>query len=444
MASHVAASAFGYCLALVRDEEAATRLAITAVRTGGRTLGGVLGHARAQALAHLAAHPPGPERLPAGAGPSEVAWALARTRPPAELAMIDLGGRYGLTRSGLGIALRLTPGAAVARVAAVGQAWDAGLNPALLAWLGPGECDWLAAALGGAPRDGPEQLVALGRDVSAHAGGCAACADRLRALTPVRLLVTGTPLPSPPPSVAAAATGSRLQPPAPPPPVGPRRARRGLRAAAGGVAVLAVGGVAATGVDARRHDDRRAASLHALTRLPAVAGSLQLTPAAVRLPARTVDLANRSGAEVVWEAATDAPWLDVAPERGRLAAGATQRLHFEAQPPEGEVRATVTVSGDDGSAASATVEGTVEQPPDLGASASGCRVTAVVEDEGEVALTLHWRSPAGEQTSLMSAAATGLVADLPAGAGPLTWWVSAIDGRGNQARTPDVALPAGC
>jgi hypothetical protein len=183
--------------------------------------------------------------------------------------------------------------------------------------------------------------------------------------------------------------------------------------------------------------------VQALVRVPGEAGALQLLPASLQLPVREVSLANRSGAEVHWEAGTDAAWLDVTPAEGQLGPGTTQVLQLDGDAPEGEVRASVRVSGDDGSAAAVQVGGTVERPPDLGASADGCTVTAVVEDESDVVLTLHWRWGGGEQTSSMVVADTGHMAELPEGT-PLTWWVSARDGRNNQARTIDVAIAEGC
>lgn len=279
MASHVAAAAFGHCLALVRDEERATRLAVVAVRRGGRSLGAVLGHARHQALAELDGTGLAPMTLSGDATPSEVAWALARTRPPIEVALIDLSGRHGLSRSGLGLALRLSPGAAAARVASAAHVWDAHLDPALLAWLGPGDCAELAGLLEGRPCADPADLLLLGGDVAAHTATCPACADRQRAMASVRLLVGGTPLPAPPATVVAAASGSRLQPPMPPPALVPRRKRGPLRmvgAGAAALAVLAVGiGFLAGGGDG---GDRESA-LQALTKVPVAAGALQLIPA---------------------------------------------------------------------------------------------------------------------------------------------------------------------
>ncbi|MGI8683897.1 MAG: hypothetical protein ACR2MO_02135 [Acidimicrobiales bacterium] len=445
MASHVAASAFGHCLALVRDEEEATRLAVVAVRRGGRALGAVLGHARHQALAAVAAGRSAPVALGPDAGPAEVAWALAASRPPVELALVDLSGRYGLGRAALGLALRMTPSAAADRVAAVARSWDADLDPALLAWLGAGDCDGLAAVLAGRPTGDAGHLLAVVGDVTAHTAGCPACADRQRAMASVRLLVAVTPLPEPPLQVTVAASGSRLQPPVPPPPLQPGGRGRGLRRVGVAVVVVALAGAMALVTTAGGDDGSRRESLLALTRLPSEAGSLQLLPSEVAPADREVSLANRSGAAVAWEAAGDAPWLEVTPPSGRLEAGAQQVLVLRGSPPEGDVRASVRVTGDDGSATMAAVAGTVEHPPDLGATADGCRVTADVEDEGDVILTLHWRVIGTEATSSMSTPADAKsFASLPPAVAPLTWWVSALDGRGNQARTPDVVVAAGC
>ena len=445
MASHVAASAFGHCLALVRDEEAAAHLAVVAVHRGGRTLGAVLGHARAQALAAVAADPPPPTTLGPGANPTDVAWALAASRPPLELALVDLSARHGLGRAGLGIALLMTPSAAAARVAAVHRTWDGELDPALLAWLGPGDCEGLAEVLRGGAAGDAGDLLSLVPAVSAHTACCPACADRQRAMASVRLLVGGTPLPSPPLEVSVAASGSRLQPPVPPPALQRGRRRPGTRALGVAAAVMAVAGLAGLVTADRRHDGRRRQSLQALTRLPLDAPSLLLAPASLAPTTRHLSLANVSSDTVAWEAAADVPWLEVSPVAGRLAPGARQVLVLKGSPPEGEVHASVRVAGDDGSAAMATVSGTVEHPPDLSAAAEGCTVRADVEDEGEVSLTLHWRVGGVERTEAMSGPADAKsIATLPSGVASLTWWVSAVDGRGNQARTPDVLVSPAC
>ena len=444
MASHVAASAYGHCLAMVRDEEAAAELAAVAVRRGGRTLAGVLGHARHQALAHAARTPPPPVELGPDAGASEVAWALAASRPPAELSTVDLSGRYGLGRAGLGLAVGLSASSAAARVAEVARRWDEALDPALLAWLGPGECEGLAAVLAGRPPlPATGDLLAVAGAVAAHTEACDSCGDRRRAAASVRQLVAGTPLPEPPTAVATAAARHRFQPGVPPPPLLAGRRRATIRALAASVVVVALGGAALATVRAGDSGDRDA-SLAALGNLPSTPGALELLPVELELGAGRASLVNTSAKDVGWEAGADADWLEVEPRSGRLGPRREQVLRFSGTPPEGDIRTTLRVEGDDGSAAAATLTGTVEHPPDLGAAADGCRVSAVVEDEAEVALTLHASDAAGTETRLpMALDGMHATADLPPGR-PLTWWVSAVDGRGNQARTPDMVLPQGC
>ena len=443
MASHVAASAYGHCLAMVRDEDVAAQLAAVAVRRGGRTLASVLGHARHQALAFVARTPPPPVGVGPDAGAADVAWSLAASRPPAELAMVDLAGRYRLGRSGLGLALGLSPTAAAAAVADVGRAWEEELDPALLAWLGPGECAGLATVLGDEPGTDAADLLGVAGAVADHTAECDACGDRRRAAASVRGLVAGTPLPEPPAVVAAAAARSRFQPGMPPPPLLSGRRRTATRVLAGVAAGVALAGIAVA-LSWTGGSDDAPPSLAALGRMPAATGTLELLPTELELSAGEVSLLNTSADDVAWEARADAPWLQVDPPAGRLGGKRVQVLRLSGSPPEGELRTVVRVEGDDGSAAAVALTGTVEHPPDLGASADGCRVSAVVEDEAEVALTLHARDATGAESRLpMSLTDMEATADLPPGR-PLTWWVSAVDGRGNQARTPDVTLPVGC
>jgi hypothetical protein len=443
MASHVAASAYGHCLVMVRDEEVAAQLAAVAVRRGGRTLASVLGHARHQVLAFVARTPPPPAEIGPGAGATEVAWALAASRPAAELAMVDLAGRHGLGRGGLGVALGLSPTAAAAAVADVARGWEEELDPALLAWLGPGECAGLAAVLDDASRTDAADLLAVAGAVADHTAECDACGDRRRAAASVRGLIAGTPLPEPPAAVVATAARNRFQPGVPPPPLLSGRRRTATRVLAGVAAAVALAGTAVA-VSWSGGSDDDPPPLAALGRMPAATGTLELLPTELELSAGEVSLLNTSSDDVAWEARADAPWLQVDPPGGRLGAKREQVLRLSGSPPEGEIRTVVRVEGDDGSAAAVALTGTVEHPPDLGASADGCRVSAVVEDEAEVALTLHARDAAGAESRLpMSLADMEATADLPPGRA-LTWWVSAVDGRGNQARTPDVALPLGC
>ena len=101
----------------------------------------------------------------------------------------------------------------------------------------------------------------------------------------------------------------------------------------------------------------------------------------------------------------------------------------------------MTVTGNDGSAAGAVVETTVEHPPTIAATIDGCRVSADAEDEGAVAsMLVHWRTgPAASQERSVSMTngprAGTYVGDVAPGS--RSWWVTAVDDRGNRAITPE-------
>src|SRR5204863_1533622 len=118
---------------------------------------------------------------------------------------------------------------AAARLAATVEAWRADLDPLLLAWLGPGECDGLADVLVGAgvPFTSMSDLVAAGPAVAAHVIGCELCQDRTRAMVTVADMVGQRPLETAPDAVAIVARRNRFRPPAgPPPSIDPQRRRR--------------------------------------------------------------------------------------------------------------------------------------------------------------------------------------------------------------------------
>jgi hypothetical protein len=149
-------------------------------------------------------------------------------------------------------------------------------------------------------------------------------------------------------------------------------------------------------------------------------------------------LANTSGHEVTWMAALPVDWLLVTPHSGRLAPGQTAHITTTVLPtaPEGTQAVTLTITGDDGSAAALRVEATVNHPPQVGATVDGCTVTATADDDDGIAsVRLHWTDPSGEQAIDLLKGPTGYSAALPQRPTPITWWVVAADTKGNQART---------
>lgn len=479
--------AYAHALATLGAGEPALEAALVAVRRGGRSRVAVLGHARSESLlragapAGAALDGPAPEDL------TELALALASTRPALERTIVDLELRHGLDRTAFGRALGTSTAAAATRASEVAATWAQALDPVVLARLGPGGCAGLAAALGEGDADesagaagelaaadaghdpacdpaGPKpevatvapslrELLALGPAVLDHAAECSTCADRLRSMVTVRTLLGQRPLEPAPAPVRAAAAPSRLRRPAPVPPLQPAPAsRRWLRPVAIVAAAVAVALAGGATVAALRSDGDPDETVEALTRVPAAGSGLAVSPATVegRVPP-AVRLENRSDEAIDWVAAPDATWLRVVPAEGRLAAGesAPLRLSVGADAPEGDLRASVQVTGRDGSAAVVRLAVSIEHPPDVAATATGCDVVAMVEDEGEVeAVALHWfeapDTPGGRPTERivrLSPAAAGYAGRLPDAASATTWWVAAADARGNSARTADQVLP---
>jgi hypothetical protein len=206
--------------------------------------------------------------------------------------------------------------------------------------------------------------------------------------------------------------------------------------AAGAVAVLAlvVAAIAVVRSDTGEDDTR----LTALTAAPAESRALALSPNRIGGDAvQPVSLRNRSAEPVKWTATTN-EWLSVQPSTGELRPGETARVQVSlAQTaPEGDVRATVTFSADDGSSVALQYGTVVEHPPDIDARAEACTVIATVEDEAAVAtVELHWHT--GQDASLVPMTAQDEVWQgvLPSDANALTWWVRAADARGNDAAT---------
>lgn len=452
--------AYAHACAVFGPGEAAIETALLATKRGARSRSAVLGHARHEVLARNSQatvadlDEPAPDEL------TELALRLAATRPLIERVTADLDGRHGLDRGGFARALGLTPAAAGARSGALSSEWQALLDPVVLAHLGPGGCDGLAAVLspivdgrmdgGGANDDGSPvaspvtlgALIALGPSVGDHAAACSDCADRLRSMVSVRTLLGQRPIETAPAPVRAAVSSSRLRRPIPPPPLVPETVvRRWLRPVVTIAAVVAVA-VGAGAITAARRTDPGTPTVAALTEVPAEGSALAVSPSVVEGPlAPPVALSNNSGHEVRWEADADVDWLQVAPSEGRLEAGETStlRLAIGADAPEGDVRGAVRITGAEGSVTLIRVTTTVERPPDVAATADGCAVTVTVEDEGQIrTVELH----EGAATTPLPPTSDGYAGRLRNSSIPTFWSVTAVDARGNRTRTPDRLLAA--
>lgn len=448
--------AYAHATAVLSPGEVAVEVAVQALRRGGRTLPSVLGHVRHRALQAAERCDGGVERAPpAPQDLTELALALAASRPPLERAVVDLDTRHGLDRSGFARALGLPPAAAAARAAAVYLDWQRHLDPVVLARLGPGDCDAVDealrdAGLGGRGEVDLGSLLSAGEAVAEHATACSTCRDRLRAMVSVRLLLAQRPMEAAPDPVRAAASPSlvlRLQSrPTPPPPLEAGDRRRDLVRTAL-LATAAIGAVATGTALVAGLEPRQEARVESLTRLPPPTPELQVQPTSLHgvLP-QTVELHNASGRSLSWQAEPDVPWLELSPASGRLEPGrsALMRLALQAAP-EGELRAVVRVSATNGSATVVRLAASVEHPPDIAASVRGCEVLATVEDEGVVvSVALHWAEPSrGTGSVAMHPSGHAFSGRLPEGGEGLKWWVSAADARGNASRSSELALPAG-
>ena len=463
---------FAHCLTVLGDEALAEDAARTAFLRAGPWRATLLGHARDQAVrraeALTAQHPA--LVIDGDTEVTDVARALAHTRPPLERAIIDLRSRTGTDRLALGRALGLPAAAAADRATAVGDVWDSELDPALLAFLGPGDCGLLATILGGEPTgdaagasaDVPEasdrgdvngvalaappasltELLALVAPVAAHTAECEVCADRRRAMVSVRTLFGGSTDAGAPASVRMESRRSRVRRPVGLPPPIDQRPDRGRRVQAwlaiAAVVLALVGAVAVAvvnGQDSRPRED----AVGELTKLATGPVSLVLVTSPIGSSATAVRISNEASHPVRWRAAPTAAWVALSPSEGRLGPGgtATAVAQVASDSPEGALTSLLTVTADDGTAVATELHWTVERAPDVQAALRGCVVKATVAEAGEVSeVTLHVRN-GDEKTISMAPQGDGWEATLPPSPAPLAWWVAAVDDRGNAGRIPD-------
>ena len=448
MAGDPADLAFAHALAMLGDPEAATDVATTALRRAGRARTSVLAHARYQAVTR--AHDDAPVDiehlqtkvldLPA------LAATLASTRPPEERAALDVRARTAGDLAALGEALGMRPTAAVDKCNEIADEWERTLDPALLAFSGPGECDGLASILNDADPQTVADVLAAAPAVHAHARDCTLCGDRVRAMSPVRAFFSGGSADTPDDVREVGHVSRRRRPAVAPPPLfateAPTAKRMWPRVLAGVVGVALIGGVI-FGVTRGNGSN----AVRKLTQIPA-RSALALDVPQVTGDTARVHLRNPTDHAVSYRAATSAEWATVTPHTGRIPAHDAALLVVRAldSSPEGDVSATLTVTTSAGGALSHDIDWKIEHPPQLDATAQGCEVDVHVVEAGQLtSLVLHWRDAAGEHTVDIAQSADGYHAQLAAEADPITWWVTAVDDRANQAQTPDqIIQPGAC
>ena len=379
--------AYSHAFAVLGDSAEAERVAIAALRKGAHSRVAVLAHAR-----HLAIQRATSSKATAGtivaADLRDVAAQLSGTRPAVEQAIVDLELRYGLDTASFARVVGLANDRAAERASAVAAAWNNTLDPALMAWLGPGSCPSLESLLssqrlwprndGVSPSGAPNlQLAATGTDpaprpianlqaaplllnqllevaplVAEHASDCEVCEQRLSLMTSVRTVTGQSPPDVVPPAVAAAARAARRRLASPlPPSIEPHRLDLGrlrtmLVAAAGALAIGLLGwGIVASVTDNTDTQDERVARL-----LETPRSQLLGTPSVITPDTKTAALANNGDEPISWRASSTAAWLTLQPTSGRVAPAQSISIAITANPPtRGDSSAVVTITGEDGS-----------------------------------------------------------------------------------------------
>lgn len=448
MAGDPAEMAYGHALAMLGDPDAASEVAIVALRRAGRARGLVLAHARHEAVYRAAEDAPVDLAsiqlvvldLPA------LAATLASTRPVEERAALDLRTRTGGDLSALGAAFQSRPSSAADRCNAIAESWDSTLDPALLAFSGAGDCEELTQILGHRDLETAADLLAVAPAVHAHAQTCTACTDRLRAMAPVRGFFneTGGEVPTPVREVSRVSRTKR--PSASPPPLFPADApaSRNRHVTPPRIAAAVVGlTLAAAAVAYATTRDSGPGTLTRLTRLSKT-DALSIGAPTVAGDTASVSVHNPTNGPITYRAKTSVEWASVSPPRGVIAPHATSNLVVRAlkTAPEGVPRATLIVITGSGASTQQEVTWTLEHPPDVAANATGCAVAVNVVEEGKVtSLVLHWRDITEHAVDITSGP-DGYEAELTPNGAPITYWVTAVDERGNQSRTGDQVISA--
>lgn len=443
MAGDPAELAYGHALAMLGDPDAAADVAALALRRAGRARGQVLAHARQESVARAIRDEPVDIDslqtvvldLPA------LAATLASTRPPEERAALDVRARTGGDLAALGEALGMRPSDANDKCAELAELWERTLDPALLAFSGAGECTALGAILEEAAPDTVAKLLTVAPAVHTHATDCVICTDRIRAMASVRSFFSDAAIEAPGALRAESHRNRTKRPSAAAAPLFPsvshsaHRYRRPVLVAAVVIALVAV----PMAIDAWSAKDNRDLTTSLTKVIPA---------AGLRIdgdPSTGLILRNDSSKSVHYTISTSAPWLTVAPSQGRLAAHVSLPMQavLSDDAPEGAAPAMIIVHTSTGATTSQSFMWHNERPPELATTLDGCSVGVTVVDDGDLAnLELHWRDTT-EHVLDIAKSDDNYNAELRPDNGPVTYWVTATDTRGNTARTADGLIQPG-
>ena len=365
--------------------------------------------------------------------------------------ILDLTLRQGLDGEALGEALGISAGQVSATTRSAVEAAEHLVGAVLLSRLAQGDCPGLAAVLDELPPRTPADRLA--EEIMVHEGACTACGDRRRALVPVTSLLAAVP------RTPAPAEMMRTPPlPAPRADTQPDSRRSWRRpglvvGAAAGVVLLILAVLTLT-----RGDDATVGGAGTPAgRLEAPRKPLEIS---ATMAGTMLELANPGPGVLEFSARSGAVWLSVEPAGGQVGPGSRVSLSVTLdrdRAPEGEAVSEIRIRSSGGSTV-VPVQAAVERAPGLsgltvapeaavrvgcpGAGPVVARVS-VVEESGLERVELHQRDGKRAETVTMMARDGGswsaAFGPFPV-AGDITWWVTAVDIRGNAASSPPEVL----
>ncbi len=425
----------------------------------------------------------------------QLVWDAAGGLAPRDRSVLDLHLRQGLQGQELAAALGVKEHHATVLLGRVRDHVDRSLGALLVARTGRRDCAELDELLVG--WDGSLSPL-LRKRVARHIDNCDVCRERRRRMVSPAALLAGVPiLPAPGylrdrvlDDVALASSGhSDGQY------VNTRVPHWAVLAAAAAVGLLVVVGAAFFAFRPTTDPvNETAVAALATPSAAATAGATAATPgsvltggspapsesetvatpaadpAAIELLTDTVDFGdsateailqfrNSGGQSLSWSLSASS--VEASPTAGSLAPGETAELVLQldrAALPEGNFSDAVVISG--AGALEVPVIASVERAPTIGdptasrrfivfGSAAGrcgtAQVSATVDDESDVIVTLHWQTGGGTNELAMDDTAgrhTSTVGPVATpGGGDIRWRVVATDNRGNTARSATQVLP---
>lgn len=360
-----AAIAYSLALSVLRREPEAELVAINSLRKGSHSRICVIAHARSQSLQRLGEFVITPPEELAANEVRDLAIQLTGTRPGLERAIVDLELRYSLDANNFARALGVSTERALELSKNIAATWAEELDPAMLAWLGPGSCSELQTILveHGVAQESDQsrpdmsigELLGVVPSVSLHATSCTACTERVRMMVSVRNVVSQLPIETVPSLVAKAAHSSKRRLPNPlPPSIEPKRIdlsrTRSLVMSGSAIALVALSGIVGVTLVADRNDDQQKNRVAQLVK-SAPASQLLGTPSIITPKTTTAAIANNGNEVILWHATSSAPWLTLEPSRGRL--GPAQHVTLAVKKLESSMNdkedVVVTINGSDGS-----------------------------------------------------------------------------------------------